>query len=74
MTFSNPTGQDESIDGNQVNVIFFNQAGSELGTGWVNTVSVIAAGQTVTTEPNDISGDAPPGTTSCSVGPYQVTP
>lgn len=74
VTFNNPTSQDESIINNQVNVIFFNQTGGQIGTGYVNTPSVIAAGQDVTTEPNAISGDAPDGTFTCSVGPYQINP
>jgi hypothetical protein len=75
VTLSNPTSQDESVVGDQVNVIYFNQAGAEVGTSTVNTVSVIAAGQTVVSGSNMVSGTAPPeGTTSCSVGPYQISP
>jgi hypothetical protein len=74
VTFNNATSQDESVDGNEVTVIFFDQNGDQIGTDSVNAPAVIAANQSVTTAIGDAQDQAPTGTASCSVAPYQLNP
>lgn len=72
--FNNPTSQDVSVVGGQVTVIYFDQNGDQLGTTTVNAPAVISANQSVTTTTGDAEGQAPTGTASCSVAPYQTQP
>jgi hypothetical protein len=47
---------------------------SEIGTDSVNAPAVIAANQSVTTAIGDAQDQAPTGTASCTIAPYQTTP